>query len=406
MSSKAKFQRLLITFLIATSFFYGGYYYGKRGYEFEIKKNPPAINVINKNPAEQEVDFALFWRVWDLVQKEYLNRPVDGQEMLYGAISGMVESLGDPYTAFLPPNLNEAVQASLNSEYQGIGAELGLRDDQLVIVAPLDGSPAKAAGVRAGDKILEIEGDNTIGITITEAVAKIRGDEGTVSTLLLGREGQDPFEVQITRDVIKIESVVWEDKGDGTAYIRVSRFGQDTNDEWERVVGEVISGMTELDAIVLDLRGNPGGYMLGSIHISGEFFTAETVLIQEDAAGLRTEYPVNRKKGEFLDVPGIFVLVDEGSASASEILAAALREHKEAVLIGTKTFGKGTIQDAKDFDDGSGVHITTNRWLTPSGEWVHDTGLEPDVVVEFSEEDVETNNDVQLNKAVELAKEI
>jgi len=406
MSAKAKFQRLLITILIAISFFYGGYYYGKRGYEFEVKRNPPEIKVINKNPGDQVVDFSLFWEVWELVQQDYLDRPVDGQEMLYGAISGMVTSLGDPYTAFLPPELNEAVTESLNSEYQGIGAELGLKEGQLIIVAPLDGSPAKAAGIRAGDKILEIEGESTIGITISGAVAKIRGNAGTISTLLIGRSGEEPKEIKIKRNVIKIDSVVWEDKGDGTAYIRVSRFGQGTNDEWRSVVREIDIKMDELDAIVLDLRGNPGGYMLSAIHLAGEFFSDKTVMVQQAATGEQTDYPAMRNKGQFTEIPGLFILVDEGSASASEILAAALKEHSDATLIGTKTFGKGTIQDAKDFEDGSGIHITTNKWLTPSKEWVHDVGIEPDIVVELTEEDIINSNDVQLNKALELAKGI
>jgi len=406
MSAKAKFQRLLITILIAISFFYGGYYYGKRGYEFEVKRNPPEIKVINKNPGDQVVDFSLFWEVWELVQQDYLDRPVDGQEMLYGAISGMVTSLGDPYTAFLPPELNEAVTESLNSEYQGIGAELGLKEGQLIIVAPLDGSPAKAAGIRAGDKILEIEGESTIGITISGAVAKIRGNAGTISTLLIGRSGEEPKEIKIKRNVIKIDSVVWEDKGDGTVYIRVSRFGQGTNDEWRSVVREIDIKMDELDAIVLDLRGNPGGYMLSAIHIAGEFFSDKTVMVQQAATGEQIDYPAKRNKGQFTEIPGLFILVDEGSASASEILAAALKEHSDATLIGTKTFGKGTIQDAKDFEDGSGIHITTNKWLTPSKEWVHDVGIEPDIVVELTEEDIINSNDVQLNKALELAKGI
>ena len=406
MSAKAKFQRILIIILVAVSFFYGGYYYGQRGYEVEIKRNPPTINVINKNPGDQEVDFELFWHVWDLVQREYLDRPVDGQAMLYGAISGMVSSLGDPYTAFLTPDLNKAVTQSLNNSYQGIGAELGLREGQLIVVAPLDGSPAKAAGIRAGDKILEIEGENTAGITIIEAVSKIRGDAGTTSTLTIGRQDEAPQEIQIRRNVIKVNSVTWEDKGDGTAYIRLSRFAQDTNKEWESVVKELDGDMDQLDAIILDLRGNPGGFMQSSIHIAGEFYSGKTVLVQESATGERIDYPANRKRGLFKDVPGVFVLIDEGSASAAEILAAALKEHRDAVLIGVTTFGKGTIQDAKDFDDGSGIHITTNKWLTPSKDWVHEVGLAPDIKVEFIEDDINNNNDAQLNKALELAKEI
>ncbi len=406
MSTKAKFQRFLIVVLVATSFFYGGYYYGKRGYEFEIKRNPPEINIINKNPGDQEIDFSLFWRVWDLVSSDYLDRPVDGEKMLYGAISGMVSSLGDPYTTYLPPELNEAVNNSLNNTYQGIGAELGLKEGQLMIVAPLDGSPAKAAGIKSGDKILAIDGDNTIGIAISEAVAIIRGDAGTTVVLTVGRDNQEPQEISIQRGVIKIDSVSWEDKGDGTAYIRVGRFGQNTNNEWDKVVREINSNMSQLDAIVLDLRGNPGGYMLSSVYIASDFFNGDTVLIQQSATGEQESIPALKKIGDFVKVPGIFVLIDQGSASASEILAAALKENLDAVLVGQTTFGKGTIQDAKDFPDGSGVHITTAKWLTPAKEWVHETGLEPDIAVEITDEDIENEFDAQLEKALELAKEI
>ncbi|MFC1621800.1 S41 family peptidase [Patescibacteria group bacterium] len=405
MSPFAKFQRLLITILIATSFFYGGYYYGKRGYEFEIKRNPPTITVINKSPGDQEIDFSLFWDVWDMVSEIYLDRPVDGQKMLYGAISGMVNSLEDPYTAYLPPELNEIIISSLNNSYQGIGAELGLKEGQLIVIAPLDGSPAIKAGVRAGDKILEIEGVSTIGITISEAVAKIRGSAGTVSSLTVGRGSGEPFVIEITRGVITIDSVTWEDKGDGIAYIRVSRFGVDTNKQWDKVVKQVNVDMEELDVIILDVRGNPGGYLQSSVHLAGEFFKGGTVLFQQEATGEYVEYATKRN-GTFDRIPQVYVLIDEGSASASEILAAALKENIGAEFIGMTSFGKGTIQEARDFDDGSGVHITTAKWLTPKKEWVHGVGLEPDVTVERTAEDYNEGLDPQLDKAIELAKEI
>lgn len=406
MSKKAKFQKLLIVVLVAVSFFYGGYFYGKRGYEFELKRNPPEVKIINKNPGEQTVDFSLFWRVWDLVSTDYLNRPVNAQDMLYGAISGTVKALGDPYTAFLPPKLNEAINESLNNTYQGIGAELGLKNDQLMVVAPLDGSPAKADGIRSGDKILAINGESTAGITISEAVAKIRGDAGTTVTLTIQHGDSQPEDIDISRGVIKVDSVTWEDKGDGTVYIRISRFGQNTNDEWDKAVREINDQVPQLDAIVLDLRGNPGGYMLGAVYIASDFFNGKTVLIQQSATGEEQAIPALDKTGNFDNVPGVFVLVDEGSASAAEILAAALRDQVGAKLIGQTTFGKGTIQDTKDFPDGSGIHITTAKWLTPSGKWIHDIGLEPDIKVEITDQDIENQNDSQLQKALDLANQI
>lgn len=405
MSAFERFQRLLLIVLVAIGFFYGGYYMGKRGFVFEIKKNPPKIEVLNKYPADSEIDFGLFWDVWDILQKEYLERPVDAQKMLYGAISGMVSSLGDPYTSFLPPKVNEAVSNSLNGTYQGIGAELGIRNDQLIIVAPLDGSPAKAAGLKAGDKILGIEGESTIGVSITEAVSKIRGESGSISTLLIQTGSEAPRDVKITRGVINIPSIVWEDKGDGTAYIRISRFGGDTNNEWSKIVSEVNIQMKELDAIILDVRGNPGGYLQSAVFIGEEFFRGKPVLFQESAVGNLKEFKAERV-GVFSEVPAVFVLVDGGSASASEIIAAALQENIGATVIGSKSFGKGTIQNAQDFSDGSGLHITVAKWLTPNKNWVHKVGLEPDIVVERTDEEINNNVDSQLDKALELAKEI
>lgn len=401
MNKAEKFQRYLIVTLFVIGSFFGGWYFGKRGYLFEVRKNPPEIKVVNRYPNDQTIDFGLFWRIWNLVSSEYLERPVDGQEMLYGAIEGMVNSLGDPYTSYLPPEVNETVMNAINGVYEGIGAELGMEEGQLIVVAPLDGSPAKDAGVRAGDKIVKIEEESTVGITITEAVSKIRGPAGTISTLTLQRGTDEPFVVRIKRGNIVIDSVTWEDKGNGVAYIRLSRFGTDTNKEWDRVAAEVNVGMDNIDVVILDVRGNPGGYMQGAIHIAGEYFRNEVVVYQESATGNLSAFDTTRI-GVFEGVP-VYVLIDGGSASASEILAAALKAHSDALLIGEQSFGKGTIQDAKEFDDGSGVHITVAKWLTPDKVWVHEEGITPDVVVERTSEDIENEIDAQLDKAVELA---
>lgn len=400
-----RFQRYLITLLIAVGFFYGGYYLGKRGFIFEVRKNPPKIEVTNRYPSDSEIDFALFWEVWDLVGAKYLDRPVDPEEMMYGAIFGMVQSLGDPYTSFLKPVVNESVGDALGGRYQGIGAELGMRDNQLIIVAPFDGSPAKKAGVRARDKILKIEDEGTIGITVTEAVSKIRGPAGSKIKLTLQHEDEDPREITIIRGVITVSSVNWIDEGEGTVYIRVSRFGTETNEEWDDAVSNININMKELDAIILDLRGNPGGYLDSSVHLAEEFFTNEPVLYEEAATGEQIPFQAKRV-GIFENVPEVFVLVDGGSASASEILSTALRDNIGATLIGVQTFGKGTIQEAKDFNDGSGVHITVAKWLTSKKQWVHNVGIEPDIIVEFTNEDIEANEDPQLETALELAREI
>lgn len=404
-----KFQLFLLVFLISGFAFFGGLYLGKRGYEVEIKKNPPKVQIINKTPDNPKIDFSIFWQAWDELSSNYLYRPVDPQKMLYGALEGMVSSLGDPYTSFLPPDVNKALLSALDSaSYEGVGMELGIRDNQLIVVAPLDGSPAKNVGIMAGDKILEIEGVSTQGMTITEAVSKIRGPAGTISTIKIQRGDGEPFVKTIKREKITVRSVTWKDMGEGTAYVRISRFGNDTNSDWDFVVKEINVKMRELDAIILDVRGNPGGYLMSAVHIASDFYTGKPVLYQETALGELV--PINAQGNpNFARLP-VVVLIDEGSASASEILAAALKENVNATLVGEQSFGKGTIQDAKEFKDGSGLHITIAKWLTSQKKWVGDGGgdksrfgLTPDYVVEVSDDDVNAGRDPQLDKALEIA---
>lgn len=407
MNGFKKFQRILIIILLALSAFYGGYYFGKRGYLFEVRKNPPLVKIINRSPDNSEIDFSKFWEVWNLVSAQYLERPVDPQKMLWGAIQGMVESLGDPYTSYLPPEVNKTINSAINGTYQGIGAELGMKENQLIVVAPLDGSPAKAAGVGAGDEILKIEEESTVGISLNEAVAKIRGDAGTVSTLTLRRGNEEPFVVRIKRGVINVESVTWEDKGNGNVYVRVSRFGVDTNKDWSKAAFEINIRVNELDTVILDLRGNPGGYMDSAVFIADEFIKGKkTVLYQENALGEQNPLNTADRSGVFENLPEVFVLMDGGSASASEILASALKEHVKTTIIGTKSFGKGTIQEARDFSDGSGLHITIAKWLTPDETWVHKKGIEPDILVERPVDEINQGIDSQLDKALELASKI
>lgn len=411
MNAFEKFQKFLITLLFSATLFYGGYYFGHRGFVVDIKKNPPKATLVNENPVDKKVDFALFWKVWDMVGQEFLLRPVDYQKMLYGAIEGMVASLDDPYTAFLPPRINETVNSSLHGNYEGIGAELGIKDGQLMVIAPIDGGPAKAAGIKAGDKILLIDKISTLGIGVTEAVSKIRGPAATKVDLTIQSGDDKPRELAITRDVINLPSVSWQDKGDGTAYLRISRFyGSESNKEWDDVISDMNINMKELDAIIVDLRDNPGGYMQTSVYMAEEFFNNKPVLYQESATGNQEVFTAKRV-GAFHNVPSILVLINGGSASASEILAAALRDNIGAKLIGVKSFGKGTIQTAQDFEDGSGIHVTIAKWLTPKKEWVGDgsvnaKGLVPEIEVQMTDDDRNNNRDPQLDKAIEMAKKI
>jgi len=293
----------------------------------------------------------------------------------------------------------------LEGIYEGIGAELGIRQGQLIIVAPLSGSPAEGEGVRAGDKILKIEGVSTAGVSISEAVSKIRGTAGTKIILTFQRGDGPEFEVAITRARITVKSVLSEAKGEGLFYLEVSRFGNSTNGEWDAVVREVRNQGSEIRGIVLDLRNNPGGFLSAAVYLASEFLAKGTVVIQEDARGGKQVISVQQTKNghAFAEVP-VVVLINAGSASASEILAAALQERGGARLVGEQSFGKGTVQDAVDFEDGSGLHLTVTKWLTPSGRWVHEGGLAPDFAIELTEEDGNAGRDPQLDKAFDLLR--
>jgi len=402
--SLRKFYTVLLLILLSIGFFSGGYYFGRRGFDVEYKKTPPEIRVVNKDTGPKNVDFSEFWQVWDLLNEKHIARPFDPQKLMYGAIEGLVAAVGDPYTAFLPPSDNEAVTSSLNGEYQGIGAELGIKDNKLVIVAPLEGSPAEAVGIKAGDSIVKIEGVDTTGISLAEAVSKIRGAAGTVSTLTVQRGDKPEFDVKIVRDKITVKSVSWKDAGDNIAYVRLARFGDKTNQEWTDSVDQIKAQMPTLKAVILDVRGNPGGYLDGSVYIASEFMKSGVVVKEQYADGSVDSLRVDRK-GVLIGYP-VVVLIDRGSASASEIVTMALKDSIGAVTVGEKSFGKGTVQDARDFSDGSGVHITIAKWLSPKGTWIHNVGITLDYEVKLPEEDAASGKDPQFDKALEVAKSL
>ncbi|MEX0616914.1 MAG: S41 family peptidase [Candidatus Woykebacteria bacterium] len=358
----------------------------------------PVLNLTNtQTPSNVRVDFAPFWDVWQKASEEYLDKgKVDPQKLLYGAISGMVRAIGDPYTVFLDPDQNQAFLDNLSGTYEGVGIELGSREGRLVVIAPLEGTPSEKAGVRAGDVILAIDGEDTSDMTVPEAVQIIRGEAGKKVKLLLQRKGKSPFEIEMTREKISVKSVRVAIKQD-VAVLKLSRFGDNTNTDWDEAVNKVVTG--NYKKVILDMRNNPGGRLDQSIYIAGEFLPkGAVVLIQEDSKGGRTSLTSNRD-GRLREVQ-LIVLINEGSASASEIVAGALRDNKKTKLLGEKTFGKGTIQKVDDFQDGSGLHITTAKWLTPSGTWVNEKGLSPDVEVKMTEKDFEKGADPQLARAL------
>jgi len=347
---------------------------------------------------EKNIDFSLFWDVWRRLENSFLDKKtLDSQNMYWGAIKGMVASLNDPYTVFLPPSENKQTKEDLSGEFEGIGVQLGYKDSQLAVVAPLKGTPAEIAGIKAGDLILKIEDKETGGITLPEAVKLIRGPKGTRVKLTLLHDGEkEPYEAIIIRDKIIVPSVELEFV-DGVAHLQLSRFGDKTGEEWEKAVEKILAKKEEIKGVIFDLRNNPGGYLSGAVFIASEFLDKGVVVQQEFASGVRESFSVNRQ-GKLTKVK-LVVLVNEGSASASEIVAGALQDYGRAKIVGQKTFGKGTIQEAQELKEGAGLHITTARWLLPKGRSIDEKGITPDFEVK---DDPKTEVDEQLKEGIKL----
>lgn len=390
--------------------------------EWNLKKNSRqqyAYTVFNANNPDffkkedtKNLDFSLFWDTWEKVEQRYIDESkIDQEKMFYGAIKGMVSSIGDPYTFFLTPEENQQSKDDLGGKFEGIGAQLGLKDNRVVVIAPLKNSPAEAAGVKTGDYVLAVDGESTETWTLTQAVSKIRGEKGTPVTLTLGNESGQR-DVKITRDQIKVDSVelTFEtSNGARIAHLRLNQFGETTNSEWDAAVNQIASQWNngQIKGMVLDLRGNPGGYLESAVYLGSEFIEqGETIVTQETTDGNNRTYKVTRA-GKLIGIP-MTVLIDGGSASASEILAGALRDHEKATLVGQKSFGKGSVQEALDLKDGAGLHVTIAKWILPNGDWINGKGLEPEIAVENVIPEGNTitkETDTQLTEALRLISE-
>lgn len=395
-----------------------GYRLGER--KTSVSFTPDKRIVVNQNaPASVNVDFSLFWDVWQRINRSYIDRAtIDPQKMVWGAISGMVSSLGDPYTTYLPPKDNKDFKENLGGAFEGIGAQLGMKDNHVIVIAPLKGMPAEGAGIRAGDYIMKVDGQDTTGWSVAETVNKIRGPKGTTVKLsILHATDSLPMDISIVRNTISVPSVEWWVKpvsqileisgvaaaknlpqNANVAYIRLSQFGDNTNADWEKAVGDVLAAGSKVKGLILDVRNNPGGYLDGAVWIASEFVKSGTVVSQVNSDGTRVDYSVNRR-GKLLSIPMV-VLINKGSASAAEIVSGALRDYKRATLIGETSFGKGSVQTPEDLPDGSSVHITTGRWLLPHGDSISKKGITPDIMLTM--ESANATADAQLEKAVDL----
>ncbi len=398
-----RFTAVVLLVSLGLFLFGAGYRYG----EYTVRKNE--TRVIDSIQEKAALDLSLFWNVWDTMQKKYVDRnKLNAKKMLHGAIKGMVAAVGDPYTFFLTPDENRASKDDLGGKYEGIGAQLGMKNNNITVVAPLADSPAEKAGIRSGDLILAVNKENTKGMALSTAVNKIRGTRGTKVTLTLMREGKEPFDIIIVREQIKMKSVTLRFIND-VALLKVTQFGDNTNDEWDQAVLDIAEkwNKKEVKGMVLDLRSNPGGYLESSVYLASEFLKQGDLIVRQEYADKSGKNYVADRTGLLPKIP-VSVLIDQGSASASEILTGALRDHKRAKVLGKKSFGKGSVQEALDLSGGAGLHVTIAKWILPGGDWINGKGIKPQIEVENKIENGNTltdETDEQMKRAIqELAR--
>ncbi len=364
------------------------------------------VNYITSDKAPTTIDVAKLWKAWALLDQNYVPTHSSStiptpQERLYGAIAGLTDSYGDPYTVFLPPADAQVFQEDISGAFGGVGMELGLKDGNIVVVAPLKDSPAEKAGVHSGDQVLAVDGKSTQGLAVDGAVKIIRGKVGTTVKLTLGRKGETkPIEVSIVRDTISIPVLKSYSTQDGIFVIELYSFSANSADLFRMALRDFFqSGNTKM---ILDLRGNPGGYLEAAVDMASFFLPVGDVVVSEDFKG---KQPANEHRSAGYNVfqnkkLSMAILIDQGSASASEILAGALQQHNIAKLIGTRSFGKGSVQQLIDIGDGAQIKITIARWLTPNGNSISEGGLAPDIKADRTVEDFKAGKDPQKDAAV------
>lgn len=353
-------------------------------------------------PEKVDVEFSRYWEVWNMVRDRHVHRPVDEKKIFYGSLAGMVASLEDPYSVFFDPDFAAEFASELSGTFEGIGAEIGIKKNQLTVIAPLSGTPADRAGLRSGDRILAIDGADTTGLRIEDAVSRIRGPKGTEVKLLVTRDGLlDAQEINIVRDTITVEPVkmrMVEHNSKTIAVITLSQFSESSAVKFREAVRAVL--LKDPAGLVLDLRNDPGGFLETAVDVAEQWIPQDIIVVEQFSDGTRREY---RSGGgaRLTEMPTV-VLVNGGSASASEIVAGALQDYGRARIVGAKTFGKGSVQDYVEFEDGSALKLTVALWLTPKGRSIDKEGIAPDVIVEMTPEDVEQERDPQLEAALDL----
>jgi len=397
----------VVVILMLILFFWFGYQRGKLVNQVNVVPIKME-DVIFKNrigDVDNTVDFALFWSVWGLLKDKYVDSAkLDAKKLLYGAIRGMMQATGDPYTTFFDPEENKKFNEEISGNFEGIGAELGVKNGILTVIAPLQGTPADQAGLRAGDKIIKIDGKAAGDMSIEDAVSHIRGPKNTAVVLTIFREGsKDTQEISITRNIINVKSVKLTFKESGIAEIEITKFGDDTDSGFSQAIAKVSASHAK--GLIIDLRNNPGGYLDTAVTIASKLLPkGKIVVIEEDASSRQDK--LYTRGGDVASELETVVLINEGSASASEILAGALKENRTNItLIGKKSFGKGSVQEFIKTAQGTAAKITVAHWLTPNGNQINELGIKPDLEVELTSDDYTSNRDPQMDAAIKKLQE-
>jgi carboxyl-terminal processing protease len=394
---------IVLILLIAVSYG-GGYSRGKR-VGLSSTQPIPLSQVQFQNTtkgADVTIDFSLFWKVWDLLKSDYVDSAkLDSRTLFYGAIKGMMAATGDPYTTFFDPQENTDFNQQISGNFEGIGAELGVKNDILTVIAPLDGTPAAKAGLKAGDEIIKINGKDASSMTVDEAVGSIRGPKGTSVVLTIYRSGdQNTQDITVQRDIITVKSVNLSWKDNNIADIKISEFGDDTTQGFSDAISQVVA--KKANGLIIDLRNNPGGYLQSAIDIASKMLPAnKVVVIEQGSDGKQQKMYTNG--GDIASNMETVMLINEGSASASEILSGALKDNRTNVtLIGQKSFGKGSVQQLINLDQGTAAKITVAHWLTPNGDQINKIGITPDQQVDYTNDDFNNGRDPQLDAAMKF----
>lgn len=390
-----------IAFFFSGVFFIFGFNVGSNHTQNDVSFD---LAVVENQQSAHDVDFEIFWDVWDLVKEKYVDHDnLKAQDMIYGAINGMLAATGDPYTIFLDPEQFTELNEELSGSFEGIGAEVGMKDGIITIITPLEDSPAQKAGIRAGDKVVEIEGESTADFTVDEAVKRMRGEKGTELNLKIFRvadENTDTQDITIVRDTIRINSVRVDFLESDIAHVKILQFGEDTIREFNKAIADIRTRGSK--GLIIDVRNNPGGILNTAVVLASKFLPNNAVVVIEEDAQDNRKNLYTTGAHPFIDVP-VVVLINEGSASASEILAGALRDNRDdVVIVGKKSFGKGSVQELIPTNESTAAKITVAKWLTPSGEQINEEGIAPDEVVEYTNEDYVNDTDPQLDRAIEI----